>query len=41
VLTRLFGNSADFWLNAQQTVDVWEAEQAIQDEVARIRALEV
>jgi addiction module HigA family antidote len=40
-LARLFGNSSDFWLNAQQAVDVWEAEQAIQEEVARIRPLEV
>jgi addiction module HigA family antidote len=40
-LARLFGNSSDFWLNAQQAVDLWEAEQAIREEVARIRPLEV
>ena len=24
-LSRLFGNSPDFWLNAQKAVDLWEA----------------
>ncbi len=40
-LARLFGNSPDFWLNAQQAVDLWETEQAIQSDVARIRPLKV
>lgn len=40
-LSRLFGNSAEFWLNAQRSVDLWEAEQAIKDEVARIKPLRV
>jgi addiction module HigA family antidote len=40
-LGRLFGNSPDFWLNAQQAVDVWEAEQAIRDDVDSIRPLGV
>ena len=26
-LARLFGNSAEFWLNAQRAVDLWEAEK--------------
>ena len=26
-LSRLFGNSPEFWLNAQRTVDLWEAAQ--------------
>lgn len=38
-LARLFGNSPGFWLNAQQAVDLWDAEQAIQNEVAQIRPL--
>lgn len=38
-LGRLFGNSAEFWLNAQRAVDLWEANQAIKSEVARIRPL--
>ena len=38
-LGRLFGNSAEFWLNAQRAVDLWEAGQALKSEVARIRPL--
>lgn len=38
-LGRLFGNSAEFWLNAQRAVDLWEANQALKSEVARIRPL--
>lgn len=26
-LSRLFGNSPEFWLNAQRAVDLWEAEK--------------
>lgn len=40
-LGRLFGNSPEFWMNAQRAVDLWDAAQAIQDEVARIRPLQV
>ncbi len=38
-LSRLFGNSPEFWLNAQRAVDLWDAAQSIQDEVARIHPL--
>ena len=38
-LARLFANSPEFWLNAQRKVDLWEATQAIQMDVARIRPL--
>lgn len=40
-LARLFGNSPDFWLNAQRAVDLWEAEQSIGEQVDRIRPLQV
>ena len=38
-LARLFGNSPEFWLNAQRAVDLWDASQAIKKEVARIKPL--
>ena len=38
-LARLFGNSPEFWLNAQRAVDLWDATQVIQNDVARIRPL--
>jgi addiction module HigA family antidote len=40
-LGRLFGNSPEFWLNAQQAVDLWDAAQAIKQDVARIKPLPV
>ena len=40
-LARLFGNSPEFWLNAQRAVDLWNASQAIKKEVARIRPLRI
>jgi addiction module HigA family antidote len=39
--SRLFGNAPEFWLNAQRAVDLWDATQAIKDEVARITPLQV
>jgi addiction module HigA family antidote len=38
-LARLFSNSPEFWLNAQRAVDLWDAAQAIQNDVTRIRPL--
>jgi hypothetical protein len=32
-------NSSEFWLNVQRALDLWEADQAIKSEVARIRPL--
>jgi addiction module HigA family antidote len=40
-LSRLFGDTPEFWLNAQCAVDLWDAAQAIQAEVARIKPLRV
>jgi addiction module HigA family antidote len=39
-LGRLFGNSPEFWLNAQRALDLWQAAQTIKQEVARIRPLD-
>jgi addiction module HigA family antidote len=38
-LARLFGNSAEFWLNAQRAVDLWNASAAMRDEIDRIAPL--
>ena len=38
-LARLFGNTPEFWLNAQRAVDLWDASQAIGDEIERITPL--
>jgi antitoxin HigA-1 len=38
-LARLFGNSPEFWLNAQRAVDLWIAAQSVQAEVDRIKPL--
>lgn len=40
-LSKLFGNTAEFWLNLQRTVDLWNAEQAIGDDVKQIKPLRV
>jgi antitoxin HigA-1 len=40
-LSRLFGNSPEFWLNAQRAVDLWDVAQAIKDDVERITPLSV
>ena len=40
-LGRLFGNSPEFWLNAQLGVDLWDAAQQVKREVARIKPLRV
>ncbi len=39
-LSRLFGNSPEFWLNAQRAVDLWDAAQAIKADVERIKPLD-
>ncbi|SRR6266567_1625458 len=38
-LSRLFGNSPEFWLNAQRTVDLWQAERELEKDLNRIRTL--
>jgi len=36
-LSRYFGNSPEFWLNAQRAVDLWEAARAHKDDLKRIK----
>jgi addiction module HigA family antidote len=38
-LSRLFGNSPEFWLNAQRAVDLWDAAQKLGPDVQRIQPL--
>lgn len=38
-LSRLFGNSPEFWLNVQHARDLWESEKQIQKELTKIRPL--
>ncbi len=38
-LSRLFGNSAEFWLNAQRAVDLWDAAQDVGSDIKRIEPL--
>jgi len=38
-LSRLFGNTPEFWLNAQRAVDLWDAALAVKKEVQRIKPL--
>ena len=40
-LAQLFGNSPEFWLNAQQSVDLWDAAQAIEKDIRKIRPLSI
>ena len=39
-LSRLFGNSAEFWLNAQRAVDLWDVEQSTDPDIERIKRIE-
>jgi addiction module HigA family antidote len=38
-LSRLFGNSAEFWLNAQRAVDLWKAAKSTMRKIERISPL--
>jgi plasmid maintenance system antidote protein VapI len=38
-LSRLFGNTPEFWLNAQRAVDLWEAEQSYKKEIENIQPI--
>jgi plasmid maintenance system antidote protein VapI len=38
-LSRLFGNSPEFWLNAQRAVDLWDAARNIKGKIDHILPL--
>ena len=38
-LSRLFGNTPEFWLNAQRAVDLWNTQKTYKDELERIEPL--
>lgn len=38
-LAKLFGNSAEFWLNAQRAHDLWHLEKTQARAIAKIRSL--
>jgi antitoxin HigA-1 len=38
-LARLFGNTPEFWLNAQRAVDLWDAEKILKKSVNQIKPL--
>ena len=39
-LSRLFCNSPEFWLNAQRAVDLWDASQELENDMAGIQPLD-
>lgn len=38
-LSRLFGNTPEFWMNAQRAVDLWKMRNIHKNELKRIRPL--
>lgn len=40
-LSRLFGNSPEFWLNAQRAVDLWDTRQTVGPDIERVEPLGV
>jgi len=39
-LGRLFGNSPEFWMNAQRAIDLWDAAESNRRELERIKPLQ-
>ena len=39
-LSKLFGNTPEFWLNAQRAVDLWNAERENKQEIEKITPLQ-
>jgi addiction module HigA family antidote len=40
-LSRIFGNSPEFWLNMQQAVDLWDSLEAKRKEYEKLKPLKV
>lgn len=40
-LSRLFGNTPEFWLNAQRAIDLWDAAEELGSEVSKIEPVSV
>jgi len=40
-LAKLFGTSAEFWINLQRNVDLWDAARGIKREIAEIHPLQI
>jgi addiction module HigA family antidote len=40
-LGKLFGMSAEFWLNLQRNVDLWDAARGLEGELANIHPIQV
>ena len=40
-LSRLFGNTPDFWLDAQRAVDLWEAEKQYRKKLKNIKRIRI
>lgn len=38
-LSRLFGNTPEFWLNAQRAYDLWHAQKSYQRDIKRIKPM--
>ena len=38
-LSRLFGNTPEFWLNAQRAVDLWDSQKRYEDDLERIQPI--
>ncbi len=38
-LSRLFGNTPEFWLNAQRALDLWDAARTIKKSIGQIKPL--
>jgi plasmid maintenance system antidote protein VapI len=39
-ISKLFGNTPEFWLNAQRAVDLWKAQKESRREIERIKPLQ-